>query len=65
VRWALLLGDGGAPVLSEASAAAMQARQTTLDYVPGLDYGFGIMAERYKGSTSATTAATSPGGARC
>lgn len=49
VRWALLLGDGGAPLLAEESAAAMQARQTPLDYVPGLDYGFGIMAERYKG----------------
>jgi len=49
VRWALLLAGGGAPVLAPESAAAMQARQVTLDYTPGLDYGFGIMAERYKG----------------
>ena len=49
VRWALLLAGGGAPLLSPASAAAMQARQVTLDYTPGLDYGYGIMAERYKG----------------
>jgi CubicO group peptidase (beta-lactamase class C family) len=49
VRWALLLGDGGAPLLSEESAAAMQARQVSLDYVPEYDYGYGIFAERYKG----------------
>jgi CubicO group peptidase (beta-lactamase class C family) len=49
VRWALLLGDGGAPLLAQQSAAVMQARQVSLDYVPDYDYGFGIFAERYKG----------------
>jgi CubicO group peptidase (beta-lactamase class C family) len=49
VRWALLLTDGGSPVLARESAAAMQARQVSLDYFPGYDYGFGIFAERYKG----------------
>jgi CubicO group peptidase (beta-lactamase class C family) len=49
VRWALLLAGGGAPLLSSQSAAAMQARQVSLDYTPGLDYGYGVMVERYKG----------------
>jgi len=49
VHWALLLTDGGDPVLSPASAARMQERQVWTNYTPDLDYGFGIMADRYRG----------------
>ena len=49
VHWALLLMDGGGPVLSPASAAKMQERQVWTNYTPDLDYGFGIMADRYRG----------------
>jgi len=48
-RWALLLMDGGGPVLAPGSAAAMQARQASLDYSPDMAYGFGVFAETYKG----------------
>ncbi len=49
VRWALLLMDGGGAVLSPASAARMRERQVWTNYTPDLDYGFGIMADRYRG----------------
>lgn len=48
-RWALMLIDGGGPVLSPQSAAAMQARQAPLDYSPDMAYGYGVFAENYKG----------------
>lgn len=48
-RWALLLIDGGGPVLSPGSASALQARQVSLDYRPDMAYGFGIFSEDYKG----------------
>jgi CubicO group peptidase (beta-lactamase class C family) len=48
-RWALLLSDGGAPVLSSWSAAAMQRRQQWTHYTPDLFYGLGIMIQDYKG----------------
>lgn len=47
--WALLLIDGGGDVLTPSSAAAMQARQVSLDRYPAYDYGLGIFAEVYKG----------------
>jgi CubicO group peptidase (beta-lactamase class C family) len=49
VHWALLLMDGGGPVLSPGSAATMQARQQWMHHTPDLYYGFGIMIEEYKG----------------
>lgn len=49
VRWALLLMDGGGPVLSPRSAATMQARHQWMHYTPDLYYGFGIMIEEYEG----------------
>ncbi len=49
VRWALLLTDGGGPVLSPASAAMMQQPQMWTHFSPDLYYGFGIMIEEYKG----------------
>lgn len=48
-RWALLLIDGGGPVLTPASATAMQARQASLDYRPDLAYGLGVFAEDFRG----------------
>jgi CubicO group peptidase (beta-lactamase class C family) len=48
-RWALLLMDGGGPVLSSWSTTAMQRRQQWTHYTPDLYYGFGIMIEEYQG----------------
>ena len=48
-RWALLLTDGGGPVLSPASAAMMQEPQVWQHFTPDLFYGFGIAIERYLG----------------
>ncbi len=48
-RWALVLMDGGAPVLSPGSAAAMQAQQQWLHYRPDQYYGYGVMVEDYNG----------------
>jgi D-alanyl-D-alanine carboxypeptidase len=49
VRWALLLMDGGGPVLSPRSAAMMQHPHQWMHYTPDLSYGFGIMIEEYQG----------------
>lgn len=49
VTWANLLMDGGGEVLSEASAAAMQAPQMTMDTVPFQSYGYGIFQGLYRG----------------
>lgn len=49
VRWALLLMDGGGPVLSPWSAATMQDRQQWMHYTPDLFYGYGVMIEAYEG----------------
>ena len=49
VRWALLLMDGGGPILSPASAATMQYPHQWTHYTPDLFYGFGIMIEEYQG----------------
>lgn len=49
VRWALLLMDGGGPVLSSRSAAAMQHPHQWTHYTPDLFYGYGVMIEKYKG----------------
>ena len=48
-QWALLLTDGGGPVLSPASAAMMQEPQVWQHFTPDLFYGFGIAIERYQG----------------
>jgi len=48
-RWALLLMDGGGPVLSPWSAATMQGPHQWMHYTPDLFYGFGIMLEEYQG----------------
>lgn len=47
VRWALLLSDGGADVLTPASAAAIQQRHQSLETLPGLDYGYGVFVEPF------------------
>ena len=49
VRWALLLMDGGGPVLSSRSAMAMQANQQWMHLTPDQFMGFGIMSEVYRG----------------
>jgi CubicO group peptidase (beta-lactamase class C family) len=49
VRWAVLLMDGGGPVLSSRSAAAMQHPHQWTHTTPDRFYGFGIMIEDYKG----------------
>jgi len=49
VRWALLLMDGGGPVLSSRSAAAMQHPHQWTHFTPDRFYGFGIMIEEYEG----------------
>ncbi len=49
VRWALLLMDGGGPVLSPWSAATVQDRHQWTHFTPDLYYGFGIMVEEYRG----------------
>ncbi len=49
VRWALLLMDGGAPVLQEASARAMQAPQVWTHYRWDTWYGFGVFSQVHKG----------------
>jgi CubicO group peptidase (beta-lactamase class C family) len=46
-RWALLLSDGGGAVLSEAAAAATQARAQSMGTLPGYDYGLGIFVEPF------------------
>jgi CubicO group peptidase (beta-lactamase class C family) len=48
-RWALLLMDGGAPVLSPAAAVAMQNRQQWTHLTPDYFMGFGIMSGEYRG----------------
>lgn len=48
-RWAIMLMAGGAPVLSRASAAAMQAPQAFESYGPDQYYGFGIAVWSYQG----------------
>jgi CubicO group peptidase (beta-lactamase class C family) len=49
VRWALLLMDGGAPVVSSRSAKNMQRAHQWTHYFPDLYYGLGIMVEKYQG----------------
>jgi CubicO group peptidase (beta-lactamase class C family) len=49
VRWAKILMDGGAPILSAESAAAMQAPQMWCHYGPDMYYGFGLISDTYKG----------------
>ena len=48
-RWALLLMDGGGPVLSATSVASMQYPHQWTHYTPDLFYGFGIMIQEYQG----------------
>jgi CubicO group peptidase (beta-lactamase class C family) len=48
-RWALLLMDGGGPVLSQTSAENMQYPHQWTHYTPDLFYGFGIMIDEYRG----------------
>lgn len=48
-QWALLLMDGGGPVLSPWSAAVMQEPQVWQHYTPDVYYGFGITIEKYRG----------------
>ena len=48
-RWALLLMDGGGPVLSTRSALSMQANQQWTHLRPDQFMGFGIMSEDYRG----------------
>jgi CubicO group peptidase (beta-lactamase class C family) len=48
-RWALLLMDGGGPVLSSRSAAAMQHPHQWTHFTPDHFYGFGVMIEEYEG----------------
>jgi CubicO group peptidase (beta-lactamase class C family) len=48
-RWALLLMDGGAPVLSSRSAAAMQHPHQWTHFTPDHYYGYAVMVEEYKG----------------
>jgi len=49
VRWALLLMDGGGPVLSPWSAATMQDPHQWTHFTPDLYYGYGVMNEVYNG----------------
>ncbi len=49
VHWALLLMDGGGPVLTPRSAAALQEPHQWMHHTPDLYYGFGIMVEEYEG----------------
>jgi CubicO group peptidase (beta-lactamase class C family) len=48
-RWAVLLMDGGGPVLSSRSAVSMQANQQWIHLKPDQFTGFGIMSEDYRG----------------
>jgi CubicO group peptidase (beta-lactamase class C family) len=48
-RWALLLMDGGGPVLSPFSAATMQDPHQWMHYRPDQYYGYGVMVEEYQG----------------
>jgi len=48
-RWALLLMDGGGPVLSTRSARSMQANQQWTHLTPDQFVGFGILIEDYRG----------------
>ena len=48
-RWALLLMDGGGPVLSPRSAWAMQANQQWTHLTPEQFMGFGIINDSYHG----------------
>jgi len=49
VRWALLLMDGGGPVLSSRSAAAMQHPHQWTHFTPDHFYGYAVMIEEYEG----------------
>jgi len=48
-HWALLLTDGGGPVLSPYSAATMQDPHQWMHFDPHRFYGYGIMVEDYEG----------------
>jgi len=48
-HWALLLTDGGGPVLSPWSAATMQDPHQWMHFEPHRFYGYGIMVEDYRG----------------
>ncbi len=48
-HWALLLTDGGGPVLSPWSAATMQDPHQWMHFEPHRFYGYGIMVEDYEG----------------
>ena len=48
-HWALLLTDGGGPVLSPWSAATMQDPHQWMHFDPHRFYGYGIMVEDYMG----------------
>jgi len=48
-RWALLLMDGGGPVLSSRSALSMQFGHQWTHLTPDHFMGFGIMSEDYRG----------------
>jgi CubicO group peptidase (beta-lactamase class C family) len=43
-RWAILMMTGGGGVLAPSSVEAMQARQVSMQEIPGQDYGYGIIA---------------------
>lgn len=49
VRWALLLMDGGGPVLSPHSAVMMQRPHQWTHFTPDRFYGYGVMIEQYEG----------------
>ncbi|NOZ93238.1 MAG: beta-lactamase family protein [Acidobacteria bacterium] len=49
VRWALLLMDGGSPVLAPASARRMQAPLVWTHTTADLWYGYGIFSEDFEG----------------
>jgi len=49
VRWALLLMNGGAPVLDQAMAERMQEPRVWTHLLPYLWYGYGVFSEDFKG----------------